>query len=235
MLPKDQNKLFELIYSLDHYKEWQKIARASKQCEASDVAQEAFLFVIEKWVGEFDLSSLEHWNELEHKMWNHFVHGADRIFKYTSSFDQSSRNDPDEAINPILLGISSPVSTEPLQRMLDQVERQLQQKKQAQQIKENSFSMILAYVQLFESLKPILLKYTYLNIAAYLKMSYSWLRRCLKRAEKLQKIQPSLFDRLELPRVEDLGSWRKFKLDKIKPPKFTPVLENQLDLFQHRL
>ena len=67
MLPKDQNKLFGAIYSLDHYKEWQKIARASKQCEASDVAQEAFLFVIEKWVGEFDLSSLEHWNELEHK------------------------------------------------------------------------------------------------------------------------------------------------------------------------
>lgn len=74
--------------------------------------------------------------------------------------------------------------------------------------------MALAYVQLFESLKPKLFKYTYLNIADYMKMSYSWLRECLKRAEKLQKTQHSLFDNLEYAPDQYLGSWRKFKLER---------------------
>ncbi|MGE8644583.1 hypothetical protein [Acinetobacter vivianii] len=95
--------------------------------------------------------------------------------------------------------------------------------------------MALAYVHLFESLKPKLIKYTYLSIADYMKMSYSWLRECLKRAEKLQKTQHSLFDHLEYAPVQYLGSWRKFKLERQSQPKFTPILENQLSLFQHRL
>ncbi|ENU29137.1 hypothetical protein F991_03269 [Acinetobacter sp. CIP-A165] len=214
MLQINQGELYKIIYSSNHYKNWQTIARASKQCETEDVAQEAFLFVIEKWNGEFDLSNSDHWNELTHKMWNYFVHSADRTLKYALSFDQTARNDPDEAINPILLGISSSPSTGPLQRMIDDEDRQKLQKKQEKQIQENSFSMALAYVKLFESLKPKLIKYTYLNIALHMKMSYSWLRQCLKRAEKFQKTQGSLFDNLEdAPLAQYLGSWRKFKLD----------------------
>lgn len=234
MLAKDQKKLYQLIYSVEHYKDWQKIALSSKQCEAEDIAQDAFLFIVEKWVGEFDSYNPEHWVELKHKMWNLFVHGTDRIIKYALSFDQSSRNDPDEAINPILLSISSPASTEPLQGMIDDEEQLFLQKKQVKQIQENSFSMALAYVQLFESLKPKLLKYTYLNIADYMKMSYSWLRECINRAEKLQRTQHSLFDNIEYASVPHLGSWRKFKLERQVQPKFTPVLEHQLNLFQHR-
>lgn len=122
-----------------------------------------------------------------------------------------------------------------LQRILDAEDQHIQQNKETRQIKENSFSMALAYVHLFESLKPKLIKYTYLSIADYMKMSYSWLRECLKRAEKLQKTQHSLFDHLEYAPVQYLGSWRKFKLERQSQPKFTPILENQLSLFQHRL
>ncbi|QHI08819.1 hypothetical protein [Acinetobacter haemolyticus] len=235
MFAKDQKKLCEAIYSSQHYKDWQKIAKASKQCETNDVAQDAFLFIIEHWTKEFDLTNDEHWHELKHKMWNKFVHRADRLLKNAFDFDQGARNDLDEAINPILLSISSPTSTEPLQGLIDAEEQQTLQKKQVKQIQENSFSMALAYVQLFESLKPKLLKYTYLNIADYMKMSYSWLRECIKRAEKLQKTQYSLFDNIEYASVPHLGSWRKFKLERQVQPKFTPVLENQLNLFQHRL
>lgn len=235
MLSKDQEELSKMIYSPNHFKDWQKIARSSQQCDANDIAQDAFLFVIEKWLGEFDSSNPQHWIELKHKMWNLFVHGADRILKYAFSVDRSSKNDPDEAINPILLGISSPTSTEPLQGMIEDEDRQIQESKQLKQIQENSFSMALAYVQLFETLKPVLLKYTYLNIADYMKMSYSWLRQCLKRAEELQKIQHSLFDNIEYASVQHLRSWRKFKLDRQNQPKFTPVFEGQLNLFQHRL
>ncbi|WP_151715436.1 hypothetical protein [Acinetobacter sp. TUM15071] len=234
MLEKDPNKLSQVIYSSQNYKDWHKIAQASKQCEADDVAQDAFLFIIEHWNGEFNLANDEHWNELKHKMWNKFVHGADRILKNAFDFDQSTRNDLDEAINPILLTISSPTSTEPLQRMLDAEDQHIQQNKETHQIKENSFSMALAYVHLFESLKPKLIKYTYLSIADYMKMSYSWLRQCLKRAEKLQKIQHSLFDNLEYAPVQHLGSWRKFKLEKRTQAKFTPTIVNQLNLFQQR-
>lgn len=233
MLQKDQIKLFEIIYSSEHYRDWQKIARSSQQCDANDIAQYAFLFVIEKWVGEFEASNPEHWTVLKHKMWSLHGYGADRVLKKALSVDQTSRNDPDEAINPILLAISSSASTEPLQGMIDDEDRQILQKKQEKQIQENSFSMALAYVQLFESLKSKLIKYTYLNIADYMKMSYSWLRHCLKRAEKLQRTQHSLFDNIEYVPVQHLGSWRKFKLDRAKQPKFTPILEGQLSLFQH--
>lgn len=235
MLAKDQDKLYQVIYSPQYYKDWQKIARASKQCEANDVAQEAFLFIIEHWTGEFDLANNEHWDELKHKMWNKFVHAADRLLKNAFDFDQRTRNDLDEAINPILLSLSSPTATEPLQRILDTEDQHIQQNKETLQIKENSFSVALAYIHLFESLKPRLIKYTYLSIADYMKMSYSWLRECLKRAEKLQKTQHSLFDHLEYAPVQYLGTWRKFKLERQSQPKFTPILENQLSLFQHRL
>jgi len=197
--------------------------------------QDAFLFITEHWTGEFDLANNEHWDELKHKMWNKFVHGADRLLKNAFDFDHSIRSDLDEAINLLLLSLSSPISTEPLQRILDAEDQHIQQNKEIHQIKENSFSMALAYVHLFESLKPKLIKYTYLSIADYMKMSYSWLRECLKRAEKLQKTQHSLFDHLEYAPVQYLGSWRKFKLERQNQPKFTPILENQLSLFQHRL
>lgn len=234
MLAKDQNKLSQVIYSSQHYKDWQKIARASKQCESDDIAQDAFLFIIEHWTGEFDVANNEHWDELKHKMWNKFVHSADRLLKNAFNFDHSTRNDLDEAINPILLTLSSPASTEPLQRILDTENQHIQQNKETHQIKENSFSMALAFVHLFESLKPKLIKYTYLSIADYMKMSYSWLRACLKRAENLQKTQHSLFDNLEYAPVQYLGSWRKFKLQGRRQSKFTPLLVNQLSLFQHR-
>lgn len=224
-----------MINSAQHNKDWRRIAYSSKQCDTEDVAQQAFLFVITDWSGEFNIFDSQHWDELKRKMYNHFVHGADRTLKWALSFDQSTRNDCDEAINPLLLGLSAASSTEPLQHILDDLDQQVQQKKQTQLIEENSFSLALAYVQLFESLKPTLSKYTYLNIAAHLKMSYSWLRECLRRAEKLQKTQASLFDGIESLQVEGLASWRKFKLNKIKHPKFTPVLENQLNLFQQRL
>jgi len=197
--------------------------------------QDAFLFITEHWTGEFDLANNEHWDELKHKMWNKFVHGADRLLKNAFDFDHSIRSDLDEAINLLLLSLSSPISTEPLQRILDAEDQHIQQNKEIHQIKENSFSMALAYVHLFESLKPKLIKYTYLSIADYMKMSYSWLRECLKRAEKLQKTQHSLFDHLEYAPVQYLGSWRKFKLERQSQPKFTPILENQLSLLQHRL
>ena len=35
--------------------------------------------------------------------------------------------------------------------------------------------------------------------------------------------------------AQHLGSWRKFKLERQNQPKFTPVFENLLNLFQHRL
>lgn len=145
----------------------------------------------------FDLCNPEHWVELTQKMWSLYGHGGDRVLKNALSMDQTSRNDPDEAINPILLGISSPTSTEPLQGIIDDEEQQIRKEKQVRKIQENSFSMALAYVQLFENLKPKLFKYTYLNIADYMKMSCSWLRQCLKRADKLHKIQHSLFDHIE--------------------------------------
>ena len=235
MLPKDQDKLSKMIYSSEHYKDWKRIARSSQQYEANDIANDAFLFVMEKWTDEFDLSNSEDWAELKHQMWNKYAYGIDRILKSALNIDKSSKNNCDEAIHPILLGISSPASTEPLQGIIDDEDQQILAKKQEQQIHDNSFSMALAYAQLFESLKPKLLKYTYLNIADYMKMSYSWLRRCLKRAEKLQKTQHSLFDSLEYASLQHLASWRKFKLSRTKQPKFTPILENQLKLFQHWL
>ncbi|WP_411956096.1 hypothetical protein [Acinetobacter thutiue] len=119
MLPKDQEKLCKIIYSPDHHKDWQKIARSSKQYDANDIAQNAFLFVIDKWMDEFDLCNPKHWVELKQKMWSLYGHGVDRVLKKALSMDQTSRNDPDEAINPILLGISSPTSTESLQGMID--------------------------------------------------------------------------------------------------------------------
>ncbi|ENU27906.1 hypothetical protein [Acinetobacter modestus] len=234
MLPKDQEKLYKMIYLPDYYKNWQKIAQFSKQYDANDIAQNAFLFVIDQWIGGFDLCNPEHWVELTQKMWSLYGHGGDRVLKNALSMDQTSRNDPDEAINPILLGISSPTSTEPLQGIIDDEEQQIRKEKQVRKIQENSFSMALAYVQLFENLKPKLFKYTYLNIADYMKMSYSWLRQCLKRADKLHKTQRSLFDHIEYAPTQHLGSWRKFKLERRNQPKFTPVLENQLSLFQHR-
>ncbi|MEO3356319.1 hypothetical protein [Acinetobacter haemolyticus] len=234
MLAKDQKKLYQLIYSVEHYKDWQKIALSSKQCEAEDIAQNAFLYVIEEWIGVFDPSIPEDWIELKRQMRNLYGYGVDRVLRKALSMDQSSKNDPDEAINPLLLSISFPTSTEPLQGMIDAEDQQTLQNKQVKQIQENSFSMALAYFQLFESLKPKLIKYTYLSIADYMKMSYSWLRQCLKRAEKLQKTQHSLFDDLEYAPAQHLGSWRKFKLSGLRQPKFTPVLENQLNLFQHR-
>lgn len=235
MLPKDQEKLSKIIYSPDHFKDWQKIARSSKQYEANDIAQEAFVFVVKEWVGEFDVSNPEHWIELKHQMRNRYGYGVDRVLKKALSMDQTSRNDPDEAINPILLDISSSTSTEPLQGIIDDEDRQTLEKKQIKQIQENSFSMAFAYIQLFESLKPKLIKYTYLNIADYMKMSYSWLWRCLKRAEKLQQTQHSLFDNVEYAPAQYLGSWRKFKLERQNQPKFTPVFKNQLNLLQHGL
>ncbi len=235
MLAEDQNKIYQVIYSPQYYKDWQKIARASKQCEANDVAQEAFLFIIEFWIGEFDLANNSHWEELKHEMWNKFVHGADRLIKNAFDFDHNTRKNLDEAIHPILLDVSSPISTEPLQSILDAEVQHIQQMTETQQIKENSFSVVLAYIHLFESLKPKLIKYTYLSIAEYMKMSYSWLRECLKRAERLQKTQRSLFDNFEYAPVHYLGSWRKFKLQSRNQLKFTPGLENQLTLFQHRL
>lgn len=198
--------------------------------------QDASLFIIEHWTGEFDLANNdEHWNELKHKIWNKFVHSADRLLKNAFNFDHSTRNDLDEAIKPILLTLSSPASTEPLQRILDTENQHIQQNKETHQIKENSFSMALAFVHLFESLKPKLIKYTYLNIADYMKMSYSWLRECLKRAKEFPKNQHSLFDNFEYAAVQSLRGWRKFKLERQSQPKFTPIVENQLSLFQHRL
>ena len=235
MLVKDQKKLCEAIYSSQHYEDWQRVAQSSKQYEADDIAQNAFLYVIDRWIGIFDPVNPEHWIELKNQMRNLYGYGVDRVIRKALSMDQSSRNDPDEAINPILLSISSPASTEPLQGMIDDEEQLFLQKKQVKQIQENSFSMALAYVQLFESLKPKLLKYTYLNITDYMKMSYSWLRKCIYRAEKLQRTQHSLFDNIQYASVPHLGSWRKFKLERQVQPKFTLVLENQLNLFQHRL
>ena len=234
VLVKDQEKLCEAIYSTQHYNDWQRIAQSSKQYESDDIAQNAFLYVIDRWIGVFDPVNLEHWIELKSQMRNLYGYGVDRVLRKALSMDQSSSNDVDEATNPILLSISSSTSTEPLQGMIEDEEQLFLQKKQLKHIQENSFSMALAYVQLFESLKPKLLKYTYLNIADYMKMSYSWLRECINRAEKLQRTQHSLFDNIEYASVSHLRSWRKFKLERKVQPKFTPVLENQLNLFQHR-
>jgi hypothetical protein len=213
-------------------KDWRRIARASKQSQAEqDVAQQAYMHIIGDWMAWFDMSNTEHWGRLKDEMFNHFMKVARQIPKGLS-IDQASGNNPDKFTNPYLLELSALKSSEPLQHLIDAEDRHVSEEEQDRQIQANSFSIAVAYVELFERLKPKTEKYTYLNIAAVMKMSYSWLRRCLNRADELLKNQTSLFDGIEgILMMNELGSWRRFKIT--RDSKSAPVvLHGQLSLFQ---
>lgn len=233
MNQKEKNQLALLIYSPERLKDWRRIARASDEHSAMDVAQEAFAYVLENWLdAPFNFSDDHHWQILISHMYNQHVKFAEKTNRFAQSFDQPFKGDPDSSINPLLLDTKAHESSEPLQQMIDQEEQQTLGNEQEKQIQANSFSMVLAYVEMFERLKPKTEKHTYLNIAKLMKMSYSWLRECLNRAEKLLKTQPSLFDGVECVHINDeLRSWRKVKITRDSKSAST-VFVGQLNLFQ---
>lgn len=227
----EKNRLAQVIYSPEYFIQWRRIALASKQFEANDIAQQAAIYVFGDWAEWFDMANVEHWNLLKDELFRLFMRSTDRAVKVALRFDHSFRNDLDASTHPALLQAKASATHEPLQQLLDAEEYLITQKKQTKHIAEHSFSMILAYIELFERLKSKTDKHTYLNIAAEMKMSYSWLRQCLNRAEKFLKIQPSLFDGIEYILATDtLESWRRVKI--IRDSKPTPmVLVGQLNLF----
>lgn len=227
----EKNRLAQVIYSPEYFIQWRRIALASKQFEANDIAQQAAIYVFGDWAEWFDMANVEHWNLLKDELFRFFMRSTDRAVKVALRFDHSFRNDLDASTHPVLLHAKASATHEPLQQLLDAEEYLITQKKQTKQIAKHSFSMILAYIKLFERLKSKTDKHTYLNIAAEMKMSYSWLRQCLNQAEKFLKIQPSLFDGIEYILATDtLESWRRVKI--IRDSKPTPIVLGQLNLFQ---
>lgn len=228
----EKNRLAQVIYSPEYFIEWRHIALASKQFEAHDVAQQAAIYVFGDWADWFDMANVEHWNLLKDELFRFFMRSTDRAVKGALRFDHSFRNDPDASTHPLLLGAKASDAHEPLQQLLGADDYIIKEKEKTKHMEENSFSMILAYIELFERLKSKTDKHTYLNIAAVMKMSYSWLHQCLTRAKKLLKIQPSLFDGMEhVLKTDKLQSWRRVKIIRDSNP--TPVaLVGQLNLFQ---
>lgn len=227
----EKNRLAQAIYSPEYFIEWRRIALASKQFEANDVAQQAAIYVFGDWADWFDMANVEHWDLLKDELFRFFMRSTDRAVKGALRFDHSFKNDPDASTHPLLLGAKASATHEPLQQLLGAEDCITKEKEKTKHIEENSFSMVLAYIELFERLKSKTDKHTYLNIAAEMKMSYSWLRQCLKRAEKFLKIQPSLFDGIEYILATDtLESWRRVKI--IRDSKPTPIVLGQLNLFQ---
>jgi hypothetical protein len=231
----DQLKIYNAIPKYGAM--WQKIARDSGEHQKEDIESEALIFVITKWnievFGLFDIGNEEHWKYLYGAVRRKCVEYTEKNIKFAEKIYQPAKNDMDEATNPILLGLKVSESFEPLQRLIDQQEEQENQQKLKQQHEENSFSMILAFVELFEALKPKTLKHTYVNIASQMKMSYSWLYRCLRYAKELQKVQPSLFDGIEdISQIAQLGSWRRFKITRNSFKSAPVVLIGQLNLFE---
>lgn len=233
----DNTEQLKIYAALQRYGTlWQRIARDSGEHQKEDIENEALIFVVTEWkvaiFGSFDINNIEHRKYLYGAMHQKFVEFSEKNIKYAQRIGQPARNNPDPSTHPVLLHAKASATHEPLQQLLDAEEYLIIQKKQTKQIAENSFSMILAYIELFERLKSKTDKHTYLNIAAEMKMSYSWLRQCLNRAEKFLKIQPSLFDGIEYILATDtLESWRRVKI--IRDSKPTPiVLVSQLNLFQ---
>ncbi|WP_034280213.1 hypothetical protein [Alkanindiges illinoisensis] len=233
----DKTEQLKIYAELQQYGTlWQCIAKDSGEHQKEDIENEALIFVITEWkvavLGSFDINNAEHRKYLYGAMHKKFVEYSEKNIKYAARIDQPLRNNPDATTHPILLQAKASDAHEPLQQLLDAEDNLITEKIQIRQIAENSFSMVLAYIELFERLKSKTDKHTYLNIAAELKMSYSWLRKCLNRADKFLKTQPSLFDGIESVLVTDkLESWRKVKI--IRDSKSAPVvLHAQLSLFQ---
>lgn len=228
----EKNRLAQAIYSPEYFIEWRRIASASKQVEADDVAQQAAIYVFGDWADWFDRANVEHWDLLEDELFRFFMRSTDRAVKGALRFDHSLSNNPEASTHPLLLGAKASDAHEPLQQLLGADDYIIKEKEKTKHMEENSFSMVLAYIELFERLKSKTDRHTYLNIAAVMKMSYSWLHQCLNRAENFFENQPSLFDGVEYILATDkLESWRRVKI--IRDSKPTPmVLVGQLNLFQ---
>jgi hypothetical protein len=178
--------------------DFRRIARKAQDCEADDVASQAWIvaFELEAEGLEVDFSSADFRKKLLSYLYQDFVRFGDRKVAYAKRFETDEES---SGTRPLLEKLASPSLDPQALAMLDEDE--------IVDIIPYRHSLAAAWVELVGrhgNHMP--------SIARHLMISLSWCRRCYRRAIWLAQTQQPLPDVLKVLAGEQPGPWRRYKI-----------------------
>jgi hypothetical protein len=192
-----------------HQAIWRKIAKQTAgEHDHEDVLNVAWIMATE-WPPHkpFDPDHTENLDQLCAKVFNHLVKFSEKNLRYASRIDQPTNQfDPDQSTHPLLNQLSDHGSGDPLHQLIEL-------EASTDDIFNNNIqnlghTILAGFIILLDRIHL-----NRKNSAFHLNISYSWLYRCIKRAEKLYHQQLSLFDAEGINiNTEQLQGWRHFNL-----------------------